>query len=72
MWGRGLRCRRRGHQWFPDHQRREFIVVESWCIRCRTHDVLLPWGQCLTGHAMADHYDSSGHRVPVPGCAGPQ
>lgn len=50
-------CRRRGHDWFPAASAREFIPVMNICLRCGENRYVMPWGQCLGGHPMAEHYD---------------
>lgn len=52
---RYYRCRL-GHEWFPDIEPREFIPVHQICVRCDKPRVLLPWGQCLRDHPIAEHY----------------
>ena len=68
---RARRCRRRGHDWFPNLVAREFIPTADLCFRCRARRTLLPWGRCITGHPIADHYDPRGNLIAVAGCAGP-
>lgn len=63
------RCRREGHDWFPDWSTSEYLPRVDMCIRCRDTRVLLPWGECLGGHPIADHYEPSGEpAAPVPEC----
>ncbi len=76
------RCRRRGHDWFPPIEQREFLPTYSVCLRarCEARHVTLPIGQCLNlaephtapAHGLAAHYAADGSLVEVPGCAGPQ
>lgn len=66
-----FRCRRRGHDWFPGEGRREFIPTSDICFRCSVERVLLPWGLCVTGHPIAEHYDETGNLTPHPTCPGP-
>lgn len=67
------RCHRKGHDWFPDEERREFIPVEATCLRCTATRTLLPWGQCLGGeHLLAAHYRTTpGESIAVGDCGGP-
>lgn len=65
------RCQRRGHKWFPAIGPHEFIVDHDYCLRCKTHRVTLPWGQCLGDHPIAEHYDALGRLVAHPDCGGP-
>lgn len=63
-------CRRRGHDWFPDEEPREFIPVLNICLRCQQSRVVLPYGECLGGHPLAEHYDLTGWRLgPAENCA---
>lgn len=59
-----------GHTWFPGGAQREFIPLTDTCLRCNQTRTLLPWGRCLCGQRLADHYDDTGTPVPVPGCTG--
>lgn len=64
----------RDHKWFPDLGRQEFIPVQDVCLRCRAVRTHLPWGECLGGHPIQDHYESGDPMVaePVLGvCPGP-
>jgi hypothetical protein len=68
-------CRRKGHDWFPPVERREFLPWESVCLRCGEKNVELPWGLCIGAgavgaHPLAEHYDSQGHLVHLT-CPGP-
>lgn len=55
------RCHRKGHDWFPDLDRREFLPVQDICQRCGAKRTKLPYGQCLSGdHRIAEHYHQSG------------
>lgn len=65
------RCERKGHDWFPPFGPREFIPVNAICLRCRTPRTCLPYGQCLSGHPIAEHYDEDGHPIPHATCPGP-
>lgn len=66
------RCRRLGHDWFPDSHSREFIPLTAICLRCRDELPLLPTGQCLGGHPIAEHYDEHAEFVEHPTCPGPR
>lgn len=66
------RCRRKGHDWFPDREEAsEFIVITQVCLRCHARRALLPWGECLGGHPIREHYNRYGHPKPVMGCRQP-
>lgn len=69
-----LICRWRGHKWFPDEGRREFIPVRDVCLRCRGVRTLMPWGQCLGRHDIADHYRRGDGITPqaTADCPGPR
>ena len=56
------------HDYFPEAAPREFLPTSGKCRRCGTSRVWLPYGQCLTGHPLADHYDAEGRPVPVASC----
>lgn len=60
------------HRWFPGMTARQFLPLVNVCLRCRTHQVLLPWGECLRGHPVAEHYDPEGHLQPHPTCGAPR
>lgn len=64
--------REHDHTWFPDLGQREFIPMHEVCLKCRASRVLLPWGQCLGGHPIHEHYDQDGELQDVPGCEGPR
>lgn len=66
------RCAQRGHDWFPMLAAREFIPVSNVCLRCGEENVMLPWGQCLSGHPIAEHYDAAGQLVTLEECPGPR
>lgn len=66
------RCRRKGHDWFLNHRQSEFIVLVDLCLRCREKRFTMPYGECLNGHPLADHWDpETGAQRFVPTCAGP-
>lgn len=65
------KCERVGHDWFPGDEPREFIPVPVVCLRCQRKKTVLPWGDCLTGHPIAEHYDKDGELIERAGCAGP-
>jgi hypothetical protein len=65
------RCRKVGHDWFPDIDAGEFLPQMAKCLRCGEETVILPWGQCLTGHPLAEHYNALGEEVPHWHCPGP-
>jgi hypothetical protein len=65
------RCRK-GHDWFPGLGKRLFIPTEEMCIRCLTTRVLLPSGQCLGDHPIADHYPHGTTPEPTADCPGPR
>lgn len=69
-WLARRRCRKHGHEWFPFVAPREFVPVTSRCLRCQERWVLLPWGECLNAHPIAEHYSSDGHVIPHD-CRGP-
>lgn len=78
-------CRRKDHDWLlghalddggvthppPGKRGAEFIPVDDICLRCGARAVTLPWGQCLNGHPLAEHYDDAGGLVSHPTCPGP-
>lgn len=64
-WLARRRCQKYGHDWFPMLAPREFIPVSITCLRCREEEVMLPWGQCLTAHPIAEHYTADGELLPV-------
>lgn len=66
------RCKRKGHDWFPNLGMREFVPQQDICLRCGTVRTLLPYGTCLGGHPLAEHYDDEGHMVPHRWCPGPR
>lgn len=68
MFGLKTKCERKGHDWFPGVGPREFIPTSDICFRCKAKRTHLPWGQCLGGHPLADHYDMQGTLTKVPGC----
>lgn len=69
---RGWRCRWRGHDWFPDNNPMEFLVVEDICLRhCGTKRVRLPYGECLNKHPIAEHYNAAGDLIEHPLCPRP-
>lgn len=59
------------HDWFPRIGRREFIVTHDICLRCSEERMIKPWGDCLGGHPIAEHYDEEGLPHPVGECWGP-
>lgn len=70
------RCRRRGHDWFPPVEQREFLPTVSVCLRCPAREVTLPSGWCIRmgrerAHRLADHYGPDGNLVWHPLCPGP-
>lgn len=65
-------CERRGHDWFPDNEPREFIPSATLCLRCGEHKVMLPWGTCLREHPLREHYDEAGKLVLHAYCPEPQ
>lgn len=68
-----LRCRLFDHDWFPDAEAREFLPVEVRCLRCGAEEVRMPYGQCLGGHPIAEHYIfDSATPNPARECAGPR
>lgn len=74
-WGlwRGSWCQRHGgHLWFPGPpEPREFIPGWFMCLRCMVSVDVPPWGRCMRGHPLADHYDERCRPVEVAGCPGP-
>ena len=68
FWSR-RRCRRKGHQWFPDAPVSEYLCLVDVCLRCGDIDIKKPWGMCLGGHPLADHYDDDGNQQPALGCS---
>lgn len=65
------KCRRGDHNWFPPFGPREFITVNQLCLRCPAERTQLPYGECITGHPIAEHYTPDGHIQPLEKCAGP-
>lgn len=68
----GRRCKKHGHDWFPDDGPREFIPIRNHCLRCGKTDVRLPTGECLGKHPLAEHYNEAGELVPMDTCVGPR
>ena len=66
------RCAKRGHDLFPGEAAREFLPVLNVCLRCKARVAVLPYGLCLGGHPLADHYDADGMPVQLAACAGPR
>lgn len=65
------KCEKRGHRWFPGIGS-EFLCIPNECLDCPAKLVLKPWGRCLTGHPLADHYTDQGILIlNVNGCHGP-
>lgn len=64
-------CARYQHEWFPGYGHREFIPTTQICLRCHDERTLLPWGQCLGGHPIAQHYDQDGQPFELPNCPRP-
>ena len=60
------------HDWFPNHPPREYIVTTDVCLHCEAIRVNLPYGFCLTGHPIEQHYDEDGRLVVLNYCAGPR
>ena len=60
------------HDWFPDLGAREFIPMHEVCLKCRAERHLMPWGQCLGGHAIQEHYTQDGELRPLSYCSGPR
>jgi hypothetical protein len=60
------------HKWFPDLNS-EFLPITQVCLKggCVKTQVILPWGDCLSGHPIAEHYDKQGRMVPIEKCGGP-
>lgn len=65
------RCRRGRHDWFPGVEPREFLAGLAICLGCRERLVVLPYGTCLTGHPLAEHYDAEGNVRPAGSCPRP-
>lgn len=68
-----MRFFRHKHDWFPDlNPPMEFIPTIDICLRswCKARRVNLPWGQCLGGHPIAEHYDAEGELIPHALCLG--
>ena len=74
-WRDHRRCASGEHDWFPGRSASEFVPVTVMCIRCSEKEYLLPWGDCLRHHPLADHYklDGGGELIMVPagGCRVP-
>lgn len=66
-------CRWRDHDWFPNIERMEFLPVQDVCLRCNAKRTQLPWGECLGGHPIAEHYRGANPLVaePAGACLGP-
>lgn len=62
------KCKARGHDWFPPPRSSEFLPIRSSCMRCRVETVSKPYGMCLGGHPIAEHYNDQGVEIPVPHC----
>lgn len=66
------KCERKGHDWLL-HLQQEFIPSIDVCLRCGKKRKILPWGWCLGGHPIHEHYlDDSDVPHPVGNCTGPQ
>lgn len=66
-------CRIRGHKWLLDERSvSEYVPVPDRCLRCGEKTVYLPWGWCLGGHSLSDHYDDTGKLVVLADCSGPR
>lgn len=65
-----LICWAVGHEWFPSSSPREYIPVFAQCLRCPATQIVLPYGECLGGHPMVEHYDLMGmeHELPREKC----
>lgn len=71
-WWTARKCSRHGHKWFPDLGEQEFIPTQDLCLRCRAERHALPWGECLAGHPIREHYSRDGDLVAHPWCEGPR
>lgn len=60
-----LICWLRGHDWFPPIQAREWLPVKSGCLRCSATTLTMPYGECLGGHPVVEHYDLAGKEHPL-------
>ena len=60
------RCHRKGHDWFPGDEPREFIPVQNICLRCQATQTRLPWGTCWGDHPIAEHYRGDDPLIPEP------
>lgn len=68
-----LFCKVFGHKWFLGRGSfSEFVPVPDRCLRCSKKRVVLPWGDCLGEHPLAEHYDEEGRLVLVDGCPHPR
>jgi hypothetical protein len=68
LWHAYKGCRR-GHTWFPEPPTaREFIPTMAICLRCTATVWTLPWGECLGGHPIREHYNEAGDLVELPSC----
>ena len=65
----GFRCK---HDWFPNHDSREFIVTTDVCLHCDATRVLLPYGYCLNDHPLREHYDEYGRLIQISWCKSPR
>lgn len=63
---RRLICWFAGHKWFPPVQAREWMPATSVCLRCPATTITMPYGTCLGGHPVVDHYDLDGKEHPLP------
>jgi hypothetical protein len=57
---RRLVCQFVEHDWFPHPVEREYIPTISECLRCDARQVTMPYGSCLGGHPIQEHYDLDG------------
>lgn len=60
------------HDWFPDLEPSEFLPIGARCLECGASRMYLPYGQCLGGHPLAEHYDEHAEIVEHPTCPGPR
>jgi hypothetical protein len=60
------------HDWFPGQGSREFVLTVDVCTHCNATRVNVPWGQCLSGHPIGEHYTRDGRIVALDYCERPQ
>jgi len=42
------------------------MPATSVCLRCPATTITMPYGDCIGGHPIVDHYDFTGKEHPLP------